>query len=164
MAYDAEQIERPGELTENECLVFEQLLVHKKSKQVARDLGLSLSAVEERIRSVRQKLGAADRTVAIRLYAASRDHHRNPVPRFQGVEAAPFSDEELVRELDGGPAFSLRDSQSWGNWGERRSLLETFDDRFGMAGRAFLILACFVILCLALGSVTNFFEAMNRVL
>lgn len=159
-----EQSERPSELTDNERLVFDQLLAHKKAKQVARDLGLSSSAVEERIRSVRQKLGAADRTAAIRLYASSRSHHRNAVPRYQGVEPAPFSEDELVRELDGGPAFSLRDSQSWGNWAERRSLLETFDDRFGMAGRAFLILATFVILCLALGSVTSFFEAMNRIM
>ena len=76
----------------------------------------------------------------------------------------PFSPEELVRELDGGPAFSIQDSQTWRNWGRRRPLLETFDERFGMAGRAGLILACFVILCIALGSASNFFEALNRIM
>lgn len=156
--------EPPGDLTENECLVFELLLAHKKSKQVARDLGLSPSAVEERIRSVRQKLGAADRTVAIQLYAAARDQHRNAVPRFQGVETAPFSDEELARELEGGPVYSLEDSQSWSGWVTRPALLETFDDRFGMPGRICLILTFFLIVCLALGSVSNFFEAMNKIM
>jgi hypothetical protein len=140
------------------------LLAHKKAKQIARDLGLSFSAVEERIRSGRQKLGAPDRTVAVRLYAAIREDHRNPVPMFEGVESLPFSPEELIRELDGGPPFSIQDSQTWGNWGRRRPLLETFDERFGMAGRVGLILACFVILCIALGSASNFFEALNRIM
>lgn len=164
MANNAGQIEPPVELTENECLVFEHLLAHKKAKQVARDLGLSPGAVEERIRSVRQKLGAADRTVAIQLYAAARDEHRNPVPRFQGVETAPFTDEELIRELEGGPVYSLQDSQSWGGWVARPALLDTFDDRFGMPGRISLIFAFFLIVCLALGSVSNFFEAMNKIM
>jgi DNA-binding CsgD family transcriptional regulator len=164
MASNVVQGEIPVELTENECLVFEHLLAHKKAKQVARELGLSPSAVEERIRSVRQKLGAPDRTVAVQLYAAGRHQHRNAVSRFQGVEPAPFSDEELARELDGGPVYSLRDSQAWGGWRNRPTLLETIDERFGMLGRVGLIFACFLIVCLALGSVSNFFEAMNKVM
>ena len=48
-----------SELTENECVVFDQLLAHKKAKQIARDLSLSFSAVEERIRSGRQKHSAS---------------------------------------------------------------------------------------------------------
>lgn len=164
MTSSVQQTQAAGELTENERVVFDQLLAHKKAKQIARDLGLSFSAVEERIRSGRQKLGAPDRTVAVRLYAATREGHRNPVSMFEGVETQPFSQEELIRELDGGPAFSIQDSQTWGNWGRRRPLLETFDGRFGMAGRVGLILACFVILCIALGSASNFFEALNRIM
>lgn len=164
MASSVQQAENPGELTENERVVFDQLLAHKKAKQIARDLGLSFSAVEERIRSGRQKLGAPDRTVAVRLYAATLGVHRNPVPMFEGVEMPPFSQEELVRELNGGPAFALQDSQTWGAWGHRRPLLETFDERFGMAGRVGLILACFVILCIALGLASSFFETLNRIM
>lgn len=164
MTSSVQQAQAAGELTENERVVFDQLLAHKKAKQIARDLGLSFSAVEERIRSGRQKLGAPDRTVAVRLYAATREDHRNPVPMFEGVENQQFCPEELVRDLDGGPSFSIQDSQTWGNWGHRRPLLETFDERFGMAGRVGLILACFVILCITLGSASNFFEALNRVM
>ena len=86
------------------------------------------------------------------------------MPVFQGVETAPFSDEELVRELEGGPVYSLEDSQSWSGWVARPALLETFDDRFGMPGRICLILTFFLIVCLALGSVSNFFEAMNKIM
>lgn len=164
MAGVAQQATTLGELTENERLVFEHLLAHKKAKQIALDLGLTFSAVEERIRSGRQKLGAPDRTAAVRLYAATRQDHRNSVPMFEGVEQSPFSPEELVRELADGPAFALQDSQTWGAWGGRRPVLETFDERFGMAGRVGLILACFVILCIALGSASNFYEALNRVM
>lgn len=164
MAENVRQADGLGELTENERLVFDQLLAHKKAKQIARDLGLSFSAVEERIRSGRQKLGAPDRTAAVRLYANTRRDHRNSVPVFEGVDLPPFSQEELVRELGDGPAFALQDSQTWGAWGHRRPLLETFDERFGMAGRVGLIFACFVILCIALGSASSFFVALNRIL
>lgn len=164
MAETVQQAERLGELTENERMVFDQLLAHKKAKQIARDLGLSFSAVEERIRSGRQKLGAPDRTTAVRLYAAARQDHRYSVPIFEGVDLPPFSHDELVRELDDGPAFALQDSQTWGAWEHRRPLLETFDERFGMAGRVGLIFAFFVILCIALGSASSFFVALNRIM
>ena len=164
MMTNVQETQAAGELTENERVVFDQLLAHKKAKQIARDLGLSFSAVEERIRSGRQKLGAPDRTVAVRLYAARRLDHRNPVPMVEGVETPPFSQEELIRELDGGPTFSLQDSQTWGNWGRRRPLLETLDEHFGLAGRVVLILACFVVVCLTIKAVADLFETLNRLL
>ncbi len=162
MTDTAQRAETLVELTENERVVFDQLLAHKKSKQIARDLGLSFSAVEERIRSVRRKLGAPDRAVAVSLYAAIRHDHSNPVPTFQGLELPPLSPEEVAMELGGGPAFALEDSQSWGEWGRRRPLLETFDENFGPSGRVVLILACFVIVCLTLKAVTDIFDTLNR--
>lgn len=156
--------DRPAMLTENECIVFDQLMAHKKAKRVALDLDLSLSAVEERIRSVREKFGAPDRATAVQLYAEQYADHRNPVPIFQGLDTGPFSPEELVRELDGGPAFTLRDSQSWGSWEHRHPFLEAFDERFGIVGRGLLILGCFVILCFALGSAFDLFETLNRIM
>lgn len=154
----------PVTLTENECIVFDQLMAHKKAKRVALDLGLTQSAVEERIRSVREKFGAPDRATAVQRYAELYGTHRNPVPIFQGVDTSPVSPEELIRELDGGPAFTLRDSQSWGSWQSRQPFLEAFDERFGIAGRAILIVACFVILCFALGSASDLFETLNRIM
>ena len=149
-------------LTENERIVFDHLMAHKKAKQVAIDLELSLSAVEERIRSVREKFGAPDRATAVQLYAELYLENRKAVPLFHGVESTPLSPEELVRELDGGPAFSLRDSQSWGSWERRRPLLEIFDEHFGRGGRVVLILACFVVLCLTTKAVTDIFDTLNR--
>lgn len=162
MTDTAQHSKNPVELTDNERVVFDQLLAHKKSKQIARDLGLTFSAVEERIRSVRKKLGAPDRAVAVSLYAATRNGHSNPVPIFQGLELPPISPEELAWELDGGPTFALEDSQSWGQWGRHRPLLETFDENFGLSGRVVLILACFVIVCLTLKAVTDIFDTLNR--
>lgn len=164
MSSTLQQTECAGELTENERVVFDQLLAHKKAKQIARDLGLSLSAVEERIRSGRQKLGAPDRSVAVRIYAASQTEHRIAVPMFEGVEPLGFLQEELIRELDGGPTFSLQDSQAWENWGRRRPLLETFDEKFGPGGRVVLIVVCFVVVCLTTRVVVDLFETMNRLL
>jgi DNA-binding CsgD family transcriptional regulator len=154
-------------LTENERVVLDGLLTHKKSKQIARDLDISVSAAEERIRSARQKLNAPDRTTAVRIYASLISGHSESVPRFQGMVADPISPDELVRELTGGPNFPLRDVQPWAQWGEvnrqPRTLLETFDRKFGWPGRLLLIVACFVVLCLALGQMFDIAESLNRI-
>lgn len=154
-------------LTENERVVLDGLLAHKKSKQIARDLDISISAAEERIRSARQKLGAADRSTAIRIYATLRAEHRVSVPSFQGVEELPIHPDELVRELRGGPRFELNDAQDWAGFSEAnrqpRTLLETFDGKFGWLGRLLLIIACFVLLCLALGQVFEVAQTLNRI-
>jgi len=160
-------VERRSALTENERIVLEGLLAHKKSKQIARELDISFYAVEERIRSARQKLDAPDRPAMLRAYTALYADHLESVARFEGVESLEESTEELIRDLDDGPTFSLHDAQSFGAWsdfGRRRSILEILDDRFGLAGRALLMLAIFVALSLSLGAVANVAEYLGRIM
>lgn len=155
------------DLTENERLVLDGLLAHKKSKQIARDLNISVSAAEERIRSARHKLNAPDRSAAVRIYAGLRAEHRVSVPSFQGVEEYSIRPDELFRELRGGPGFELNDAQDWAGFNEAyrqpRTLLESFDRVFGWPGRLLLIVACFVLLCLALGQVFDVAQTLNRI-
>ena len=56
-------------LTDKQRAVFDLLLQHYQSKEIALRLGLSPATVEERTRAARERYGGVSRTEAIRLYA-----------------------------------------------------------------------------------------------
>lgn len=55
-------------LTDKQCEALELVLQHMSSKEIAKQLGISPRAVDQRLDAVRSKLGAATRWKAARLY------------------------------------------------------------------------------------------------
>jgi FixJ family two-component response regulator len=60
---------RLDRLSAKERAVLDQILLHKPLKVIAHDLGVTLSAVDQRLKSARVKLGASDRNEAARIYS-----------------------------------------------------------------------------------------------
>lgn len=97
------------ELTERQCEVLELVLEHKSNKEIARELGVSPSAVEQRLAAVRLKLGASRRGDLVRAYQEYRRTYadRTCVPRQ--VDSGARVEEDRRREGTG-PVLELADS------------------------------------------------------
>lgn len=60
-------------LTEKQAEALELVCQHLQTKEIARILGISPRSVDQRIDGARQKLGAATRIEAARIFAARKD-------------------------------------------------------------------------------------------
>lgn len=67
-ARETHTLEGPGGLTEKQCEVLELLLEHKSIKEIALAVGISPSAVEQRLASARLRLGTQRRGDTARAY------------------------------------------------------------------------------------------------
>lgn len=132
-------------LSAKEREVLDQLLLHKPLKVIAHDLGITLSAVDQRLKSARVKLQAADRNEAARAYAALLATCRESTCGFE--EVAGRFEPDLVRtpESPSAATFMLRDSgtiivppsrlEIW----PAGAVSEVLDERFGRLWRILAI-------------------------
>lgn len=94
-------------LTERQRQCLEGFLARKTAKQIGRDLGITHHAVEQHLKAVRKKLGAADTLEAARRYAASAYATVEPYYAASEVPAATAIDPSLDQPRQG--SFLLRD-------------------------------------------------------
>lgn len=96
-------------LTDRQRAVFDLLLERKTSKEIARALAISKDTVDQRVKAVRQALGAANRNEAALIYARLRSTYDrvayDPAVMANPPTLAPFD------FPDDGPtnALTLRD-------------------------------------------------------
>lgn len=130
---------RLEKLSAKEREVLDQILLHKSLKVIANDLSISISAVDQRLKSARGKLGAADRNSAARAYSALLAACRNSTCGFEAVASS------LDRQLSGAPEpsrsrFTLADSAmievpGLGDDQDLGSFSEILDEKFGKLWR-----------------------------
>lgn len=89
---------RIGRLTVKEREVLDHVLLHKSLKVIAFDLGITVSAVDQRLKSARAKLAARDRNEAARQYAHLLATCRKSTSGFE--EVAPVSDAAVAMPLE----------------------------------------------------------------
>ena len=98
-------------LTQRECEVLDKLIQYNTLKTIAADLGITVSAVDQRLKSARVKLGAANRNDAVRLYQALVRTCVESTYRILQVPSEPQPDLPLFAEAAEAPTFMLRDSE-----------------------------------------------------
>lgn len=153
-----------NQLTAKEREVLDQILLHKSLKVIAHDLGITLSAVDQRLKSARVKLGASDRNEAARTYSALLVTCRESTCGFEAVAAALDAHVIPASELLSRSTFMLEDSANfvvppsgYGD-GPSRAVPEVLDDKFGRLWRvvAIPVFAIFIaVLVLALIAMAN---------
>ncbi|WP_144096745.1 LuxR C-terminal-related transcriptional regulator [Croceicoccus sediminis] len=139
-------------ITAKQHQVMERVLDLKTSKEIARDLGISPSTVDQRINAVRDKLNASDRASAARAYANAKAIWEKTTCGSSHVAIAPDSKPIELTDLPTSSEFELRDAAAW-RWGEteeRPLVLKAVDERFGKLGRVALIMTLAVGLAILL--------------
>ncbi|MCY1670778.1 helix-turn-helix transcriptional regulator [Novosphingobium sp. SL115] len=69
MAFDEPVLKSVGDLSEKQREVLDLILDRRTNKEIAQILGVSASAVEQRLQSVRRRLGVTSRADLARTYA-----------------------------------------------------------------------------------------------
>jgi DNA-binding CsgD family transcriptional regulator len=145
---ELDHVGKIGSLSEKETRALELVAAQLTTKEIARELGITPRAVEERLRSARGKLDAPDRRAAARLLL-QREPCGETTGRSATVATYPFGSPKNLRELPDTSIFTLEDSVSSDFFGADGppTFLEAFDIRFGKPGRV----AAIVLLAMVLG-------------
>ncbi|WP_394729471.1 helix-turn-helix transcriptional regulator [Altererythrobacter sp. GH1-8] len=145
-----------GNLTKAQRDVLDRVLLHRTSKEIARELNISPNTVDQRVKAARQKLGTADRAETARLYAqlkliCGQTTYDTPV-----IDLETTDKQEGLRELSSGDVFTLRDAQIGRDfyWEHPADPLEALDAKFGRWGRVGAILVCALAIVLIVLVVT----------
>jgi len=144
-ALDSEAAARLGRLSAKEREVLDQILLHKPLKVIAHELGITLSAVDQRLKAARAKLDAADRNEAARIYSALLAACRESTYGFEDLGSGRHRPLSPESELHSGATFMLRDSATtfvappWQDSDNRGAVSEVLDEKFGKAWRVLAI-------------------------
>jgi DNA-binding CsgD family transcriptional regulator len=157
-------------LTDKQRAVLDLVLEHKSSKEIARALGISPHAVDQRIKTARNKLAAGSRAELARIYLRQRSMYGEPVYRFPQVAEPSFDAQESDRDQPVEPVFTLSDvsqfqmAAPWQSTPVRLSGLEALDNRFGIAGRIGAIAVLAAIIALMLLVMMAVAETLSRLI
>lgn len=157
-------------LSAKEREVLDHILEHKPLKVIAHDLGITLSAVDQRLKAARIKLNAADRNEAARTYAALLATCRKSTCGFEAVGTA--TEHLVVPTPEPAPrsSFQFQDSATfivpapWDGGSSQGAVPEVLDAKFGRLWRvaAIPIFAAIVVLIgLALVAMS---QSLNEIL
>jgi len=148
MYHSIEPREAIESLTGKQREVMDLLLHHNTTKQIARELGISPSTVDQRIMAVREKWGTIDRNETARLYGHFLEICGKSPCGFSQVEPFPPARPQDYGDLPRSPQFEIADvsppgrlNSPWFEPDRSRWALEAFDARFGKKGRVMLIIA-----------------------
>ncbi|MEQ1495058.1 MAG: sigma factor-like helix-turn-helix DNA-binding protein [Novosphingobium sp.] len=132
---------RLSRLSAKEREVLDQILLHKSLKVIAHDLGITLSAVDQRLKSARFKLDASDRNEAARAYSGLLATCRDSTCGFEAIGAGLDAHVFQSSEPPSGSMFMLQDSAAivvpppWFEQGHRGAVSEVLDEKFGRLWR-----------------------------
>lgn len=152
------------QLSLKEREVLDQILLHKPLKVIAHDLGITLSAVDQRLKSARAKLSVSDRNEAARTYSALLIACRESTCGFEAVVAALDADVFGSSEPASMSTFTLQDSATFVvppmGYGQKHvgAVSEVLDEKFGRVWRVAAIpvfAICLAVLALALIAMAN---------
>jgi len=133
-------------LSDKQREVLDHLILFKSDKEIARDLGVSIKTVEQRMSAVRHKLGTGDRNETARIHAALLQDGGSPLYRKPPLAAPlPFADEGPGSAA--AATLTLHDAgfgiaAPWDTVGPPQVLPEVFHGRSATAVRLTAIAAC----------------------
>ena len=157
-------------LTAKQREVLDLVLLHKSSKEIARKLNISHYTVDQRITAARQKLGAATRGELARSYLRLRGLCEETAYDFSHVESSDFPLQMPFRDQQVDPVFMLSDASTlqmnvpWHGEPVPPVGLEAFDNRFGIFGRVFVILALAASIALLTLSMLAIAQTLTNIL
>ena len=144
-------------LTDAQVDVLDRILMHKTSKEIARELGIAPNTVDQRLKSAWRKLGTNDRASTARRYAllkaiCDRTIYGGPV-----VDLETLTHDMHIQGLPEGPLFVVEDSATYSPqfFRQHPTALEALDAKFGPIGRfAAIILGAALIAVIGLVTTT----------
>ena len=161
---------RLASLTAKEREILDHILLHKPLKTIAYDIDITVSAVDQRLKSARHKLGAADRNEAARIYSALLETCRKSTCGF--AELGTDHESYLFRtsEPHSGSTFTFQDSATidvappWLEDGQRSAVSEVLDQRYGRLWRVLAIPVFAVIIAILALALIAMSQALGKFL
>jgi DNA-binding CsgD family transcriptional regulator len=161
-------------LTVKQVEVLDRLLMHRTTKEIARELGIAPNTVDQRINGVRDKWGTVNRKDTARLYGQLLELCGKSTYGFSRVDAGPDEGEESDQDLSVDPVFVLSDARPMApmvghpEWFDTRIAqpagLEAFDAKFGRAGRVGAVFVLALIMAVTLAATLAIAEALGKLL
>lgn len=157
---------RLQDLTDKQVEVLELLSMHKTSKEIGREIGISPNTVDQRLNAVRDKWGTPNRKETVRLYLALKETCGQTI--YQNSLVGLGDEWREMASDDPRPAFGLPQSAEMrgANFGEVRTrvLLDRFDARFGFIGRIGAVISLALLTAITLVLVLVIADVMGRFL
>ncbi|MBT0669799.1 LuxR family transcriptional regulator [Novosphingobium profundi] len=160
-------------LTDKQVEVLDRLVLHRTTKEIARELAIAPNTVDQRLAGVREKWGTANRKETARHYARLRDLCGKTTCDFPGVDDRAVEDESLFQDLPDTPDFVLSDARplagipEWIEDDRGASFpvgLEAFDRRFGRIGRIGAIFVLALMMAMTLATSLAIASALGRLI
>lgn len=135
-------------LTEAQVEVYDRVLLHMTSKEIARELDIAPNTVDQRVKAAWPKLGAHDRASAARRYALLKSICGQTTCGEPAIDFRLESRELLEQDLPDSPVFFVEDASSFeSHFVEAQpTVLEALDERMGPLGRIVAILLAALVL------------------
>ncbi|MCJ1962105.1 MULTISPECIES: sigma factor-like helix-turn-helix DNA-binding protein [Novosphingobium] len=162
-------------LTAKQREVLDLLVLHRTTKEIARELGIAPNTVDQRIAGVRDKWGTSNRKETARFYARLCDLCGKTTCDFSRVDEPGADVESLLQDLPDTPQFVLSDARpmmGFPEWleEEREPVvtapvgLETLDQKFGRIGRVAAILVLAMVMAMTLATSLAVADALERLI
>ncbi len=160
-------------LTAKQTEVLDLLVLHRTTKEIARELGIAPNTVDQRIAGVREKWGTANRKETARHYDYLRSLCGKTICEFPRVDERPEDAESLLQDLPEAPHFVLSDARSLVGYPEwlddevdvpAPAGLEAFDRKFGRVGRLGAVLVLAMIMAITLATSLAVADALERLI
>ncbi|KHK92628.1 helix-turn-helix transcriptional regulator [Novosphingobium malaysiense] len=171
MTDDAQALKQLESLTAKQVEVLDLLVMHRTTKEIARELSIAPNTVDQRINAVRDKWGTTNRKDTARRYAWLLEQCGKTTCGFSRVDQEERNGKDGGQDLPVDPVFVLSDASAYGrprDWYEhldtRPKGLEAFDARFGRFGRVAAVLVLALIMALTLASSLAIAEVLGRLI
>lgn len=158
-------------LTPKQIEVLELLVMHRTTKEIARELAIAPNTVDQRINAVREKWGTTNRKDTARRYAQLVELCGKPTYGLSRLDRAGAEEDEVGQDLPADPVFVLSDASAfdrpreWFDDAEPAPAgLEAFDARFGRRGRIVAVFVLALIMALTLASSLAIADALGRLI
>lgn len=97
-------------LSDKQRACLDLVLQRQTSKQIARKLGISKAAVDQRLTTARHVLGAEDREAAVLIYSSLLSTYDRVAYDAMGVPPPIAPDQELTSKVETSRSFELREA------------------------------------------------------
>ncbi|WP_242526236.1 helix-turn-helix transcriptional regulator [Novosphingobium sp. KA1] len=160
-----------GSLTDKQVEVLDLLVMHRTTKEIARELAIAPNTVDQRIGAVRDKWGTVNRKDTARLYAQLVELCGKPLCDFSRVDAGPALPDEADQDLPVDPVFVLSDARPMErhpDWYGAPTIelagLEAFDAKFGRAGRIVAVIVLALMMAVTLAATLSIADVLGRLI
>jgi DNA-binding CsgD family transcriptional regulator len=158
-------------LTGKQVEVLDRLVLHRTTKEIARELTIAPNTVDQRITAVRDKWGTINRKDTARLYGRLVELCGKPPYEFSRVDDGDEQADETDQDLPVDPVFVLSDARpltrhpDWtGMQPSGLAGLEAFDARFGRAGRLAAVIVLALMMALTLAAALSIAATLGRLI